>query len=191
MRLRRWHRWHTAIAAHYGGDTALVRNVRKRSSSYERTGQFAAGQRGHSRDQRARHRRVCELLDDAYVGESEIIGTVHGRDESRQLWTTLLQAFPDLKYDVEQLIASGDHVVARMVMTGTHHGGFAGAAPTNNKIALETVRDCGHQEWKGGPDQNVRRQRLPIPADRHPSSAENGDGRLAARRATRAAESTR
>ena len=80
-----------------------------------------------------------KLLDDSYVGESEIIGTIHGRDGARQLWTTLLQAFPDMKYDVEQLIASGDHVVARMVMTGTHQGSFAGAAPTNNQI---TWRQC-------------------------------------------------
>ncbi len=80
-----------------------------------------------------------KLLEDSYVGESEIIGTIHGRDGARQLWTTLLQAFPDLNYYVEQLIASGDQVVARMVMTGTHKGGFAGAAPTNNKI---TWRQC-------------------------------------------------
>jgi hypothetical protein len=28
-----------------------------------------------------------KLLDDSYVGESEIIGTIHGRDGARQLWT--------------------------------------------------------------------------------------------------------
>src|ERR1017187_4328258 len=41
-------RLHTALAAHFGGEyTALVRNVRKRSSSHERTGQSATGQRGY------------------------------------------------------------------------------------------------------------------------------------------------
>jgi predicted ester cyclase len=69
------------------------------------------------------------------VGESETIGAVHGRDGARQLWTTLIQAFPDLKYEVEQMIASGDHVVIRSVLSGTHQGNFAGTAPTHKKVS--------------------------------------------------------
>jgi steroid delta-isomerase-like uncharacterized protein len=75
------------------------------------------------------------LIDDSYVGESETIGTIHGRDGARQLWKTLFQAFPDLQYEVEQMIASGDHVVIRSTMTGTHQGSFAGIAPTNKKVS--------------------------------------------------------
>lgn len=76
-----------------------------------------------------------KLIDDSYVGESETIGTIHGRDGARQLWTTMLQAFPDLKYEVEQTIASGDHVVIRSVLSGTHQGNLAGIAPTHKKVS--------------------------------------------------------
>jgi steroid delta-isomerase-like uncharacterized protein len=75
------------------------------------------------------------LLDDSFVGESETIGTIHGRDGARQLWQTLFQAFPDLKYETEQIIASGDHVVVRSTLTATHQGSFAGIAPTNKKVS--------------------------------------------------------
>jgi steroid delta-isomerase-like uncharacterized protein len=74
-------------------------------------------------------------IDESYVGESETMGTIHGRDGARQLWTTLLQAFPDLNYEVEQMIASADHVVIRSVLSGTQQGSFAGAAPTNRKVS--------------------------------------------------------
>jgi steroid delta-isomerase-like uncharacterized protein len=74
-------------------------------------------------------------IDESYVGESETVGVVHGRDGARQMMTTMFQAFPDLQIEVEQIMASGDHVVTRALLTGTHKGNFAGIAPTNKKVS--------------------------------------------------------
>ena len=76
-------------------------------------------------------------IDDSYVGHSETApGPIHGREGVRQNLENILRAFPDLRIETEQIIASGDSVVTRMRMTATHKGTFAGIAPTNKSIIL-------------------------------------------------------
>lgn len=45
-------------------------------------------------------------------------------------------AFPDLRFEVEQLIARGEHVVSRAVMRGTHAGRWHGVAPTGRRVEI-------------------------------------------------------
>ncbi len=40
----------------------------------------------------------------------------------KQLISTLRTAFPDLRFDVEELVCEGDVVACRSTMTGTHQG---------------------------------------------------------------------
>jgi steroid delta-isomerase-like uncharacterized protein len=76
-------------------------------------------------------------IDDSYVGQSETApGPIHGREGVRQNLENIFRAFPDLQIETEQIIASGDSVVARIRMTATHKGSFAGIAPTNKSIVL-------------------------------------------------------
>jgi len=87
-------------------------------------------------------------IDDSYVGESETApGPIRGRDGVRKNMEMILKAFPDLRIEVEQIIASGDHVVTRMRATGTHRGTFAGLAPTNKNIVMQ---GCSVVEIRNG-----------------------------------------
>lgn len=57
-----------------------------------------------------------------------------------QIMAMLRTAFPDIHYTVEDLIAEGDRVVVRGVMTGTHRGTFMDRIPaTGNSIAMEAI----------------------------------------------------
>src|SRR6266851_2123641 len=47
-----------------------------------------------------------------------------------------LNAFPDMKATVEDLLADGDKVVARVSYRGTHHGAFMGIPPTGKQITV-------------------------------------------------------
>lgn len=77
-------------------------------------------------------------IDDSYVGQSETApGPIRGREGVRQNFDALFRAFPDLRLEIEQIIASGDSVVTRVRGTGTHKGNFAGIAPTNKSIVIE------------------------------------------------------
>jgi len=89
-----------------------------------------------------------QQIDDSYIGESETLpGPVHGREGARKMLQTLFQGFPDLRYEVEQILASGDHIIVRSLLTGTHKGEFAGVAPTNKKASW---RACTVVELRNG-----------------------------------------
>ncbi|WP_339265055.1 ester cyclase [Paenibacillus sp. FSL K6-1330] len=53
---------------------------------------------------------------------------------------TTLEAFPDKRYTVEEIIGQGDKVLVRMTVKGTHQGMFFGTAPTGNTIDVTLYR---------------------------------------------------
>jgi ketosteroid isomerase-like protein len=67
------------------------------------------------------------------------------------------EAFPDLRFTLDDLVAEGDRVVFRATMRGTHAGPFRGVAATGRAIAVEIidvvrVADGRFAEHWGGPD---------------------------------------
>jgi steroid delta-isomerase-like uncharacterized protein len=59
-----------------------------------------------------------------------------GREGFKQQWRKWLAAFPDLHFEIEEIIAEDDTVVARWTLTGTHQGPFLGIAPTGRTICV-------------------------------------------------------
>lgn len=47
--------------------------------------------------------------------------------------------FPDLHYNIEELVAEGDRVVVRWTLHGTHTGEFRGLEPSGKKIVNDGV----------------------------------------------------
>jgi predicted ester cyclase len=62
------------------------------------------------------------------------------RDEALAMRDLLTAAFPDLRVDIDDLIAEDDQVVARLTFSGTHQGEFRGIAPTGRSISFSAVR---------------------------------------------------
>src|SRR5215210_1928632 len=61
-------------------------------------------------------------------------GQAPGLEGVKQLFSSLHAAFPDFHIDIEDMIAEGDKVVARVTASGTHQGEFMGTAPTGNRV---------------------------------------------------------
>jgi steroid delta-isomerase-like uncharacterized protein len=57
----------------------------------------------------------------------------------KEFLTEYRKAFPDLKVQIEDLIAEGDKVVARIRITGTQKGDFQGAPPTGKSMSVEVI----------------------------------------------------
>ena len=92
--------------------------------------------------------QYVQRIDDSYVGESETApGPIHGPEGVRQTLDTMFRAFPDLRIEVDQILASGDHVVTRVSLSGTHRGTYAGIAPTNKTVSW---RGCTVVEIRNG-----------------------------------------
>ena len=92
--------------------------------------------------------RYVKLLDNSYVGETEWSSNpLHGPDAARQMLDGYFKAFPDLHFETEQIISSGDYLVARVRLTGTQKGSFMGIAPTNKTI---NIQSCHVSEVRNG-----------------------------------------
>jgi predicted ester cyclase len=64
----------------------------------------------------------------------------------------LLVAFPDINYNIEDMVAEGDKVAYRVTIRGTHRGEFMGIAPTGKKVeftSTDVVKIAGNKwvEW--------------------------------------------
>jgi predicted ester cyclase len=48
-------------------------------------------------------------------------------------------AFPNLRFDLEDVLASGDKVVTRARATGTHQGELMGIPPTGKDVDVQLI----------------------------------------------------
>jgi len=57
----------------------------------------------------------------------------------KQFVSMVMQAFPDLHYTVEDLIAEEDKVAARLTISGTQQGAFMGIPPTGKHATISDI----------------------------------------------------
>ncbi len=80
-------------------------------------------------------------LRDSFLA-ADYRGHVAGSAEplDREGWaawfTGFRQAFPDARFTVEDMIAEGDRVAARLTMRGTHRGELNGIPPTGREVVV-------------------------------------------------------
>src|SRR4051794_21019140 len=71
--------------------------------------------------------------------DTRLTPTPTGPEDMKQTVRMVTAAFPDNHHRVEELIAEGDRVVARVTLTGTHEGEFMGLPPTGRRIAVNEI----------------------------------------------------
>ena len=111
-----------------------------------------------------------QIADD-FVERAEIPGIPPTKAGVVQYFRMLIAAFPNLRMDVQDVIAGGDKAVARVRVTGTHKGEFLGMPATGkaadvNLIDITRFDDDGlaREHW-GVSDQLALLQQLgAIPA---------------------------
>ena len=79
----------------------------------------------------------------------------------------LQQAFPDLRVEVDDVIAEGELVAARVTYWGTHQGEFVGIPATGRQARTSGVdffrmQDGRQAEHWGGPDMASLLQQLGV-----------------------------
>jgi steroid delta-isomerase-like uncharacterized protein len=60
----------------------------------------------------------------------------HGPEKLRKFLSMYHNAFPDMQFTIEDMIAEGDKIVVRWTLRGTHQGDLMGIPPTNNWVAV-------------------------------------------------------
>lgn len=62
-----------------------------------------------------------------------------GHDGARAFYTSFLGAFPDVHFDLQDIVIGPQGVIEVATMTGTHEGTWAGMAPTGRRVELTIV----------------------------------------------------
>lgn len=78
-------------------------------------------------------------LADDFVEHDELPGFPPTKAGVVQYFQMLLAAFPDLRMNVEDVIASGDKAVARVQVSGTHKGEFMGMPATGKSVTMNLI----------------------------------------------------
>jgi steroid delta-isomerase-like uncharacterized protein len=96
----------------------------------------------------------CDGLADDFVEHETGPGMEPTKAGTRQLFTALTASYPDLRFDPEDILESGDKVVVRSRITGTNKGEFMGMPATGKRIdiqAIDIVRfgndGLAHEHW--------------------------------------------
>lgn len=88
-----------------------------------------------------------------------------GREAFRRQWREWQRAFPDLHFEVEDVIAEGNKVLTRWTLTGTQQGEIFGIPPTGRAfrvsgMSLDVIENGQITEGFDGWDALGMRQQL-------------------------------
>jgi len=117
-------------------------------------------------DHEATMRRLYELINAGdidgfdrvlaadFVEHEESPGLAPTREGVKEFFQMYRAAFPDLRFEPQDVLSSGDKVVARARATGTHEGEFMGMPPTGKRVDVQLIDiirfgDDGlaHEHW--------------------------------------------
>jgi predicted ester cyclase len=94
------------------------------------------------------------MLADGFVEHEEMPGLTPTKEGVIDLFRMYTAAFPDLRMTPEDVLPSGDKVVARVRVTGTHQGEFLGMPATGSAVDVQLIDiirfgedGLAHEHW--------------------------------------------
>ncbi len=87
-----------------------------------------------------------DLLAEQMIDHNPIPNQTPGRAGFKEWMAAARRSFPDLHGTIEDLIASEDRVVARVMWHGTQHGPFVGLDPTHKQVAFSVIHIVRFEE---------------------------------------------
>jgi len=99
---------------------------------------------------------VEELIAPDFLNHEAPPGSNRGPESMRQLIRMLRTAFPDLHFTIEELVAEGDTVAGRVIMSGTHQGTFQGMPPTGRSLRQAQMHFVRFRDSKAVEHRAVR-----------------------------------
>ena len=83
--------------------------------------------------------QIDVLLADEFVDHHYPPEYPRGPEGAKMWFDYVTTALPDINCSIEDIIADGDKVVVRYVLSGTHEGELAGIPATKKKVAVSAV----------------------------------------------------
>ena len=83
--------------------------------------------------------RLTEVVSEDLLTPNIMPGIPYGLEGAKAAHRIMLTSFPDYQTIIDDMIAEGDKVAARIKMTGTHSGEFMGIPPTGRRISFTGI----------------------------------------------------
>jgi predicted ester cyclase len=83
--------------------------------------------------------RLTEVVSEDLLTPNILPGIPHGLEGAKTAHRIMLAGFPDYQTIIEDMLAEGNKVAARIRMTGTHTGEFMGVPPTGRQISYTGI----------------------------------------------------
>ena len=83
--------------------------------------------------------RLTEVVSEDLLTPNIMPGIPHGLEGAQAAHRIMLAGFPDYQTIINDMIAEGDKVAARIKMTGTHTGEFMGIPPTDRQVSFTGI----------------------------------------------------
>jgi steroid delta-isomerase-like uncharacterized protein len=77
---------------------------------------------------------VDQVIAPNWVNHDPSLPPLQGYEGFRQLTMAFRSAFPDMRIEIEDILAEGDKVAARLRLRGTNSGSFQGMPPTGKVV---------------------------------------------------------
>jgi len=82
-----------------------------------------------------------EIIDPHYINHSPgLPNPIPGPDGLKPIIVAIRSGFPDLHFQIEDLVISENKVAVRSTMRGTHLGNLFGIAPTGKKVNIHQMQ---------------------------------------------------
>jgi steroid delta-isomerase-like uncharacterized protein len=78
-----------------------------------------------------------ELTAEDFVNHSAPPGVPDDREGQKMYLGSFMAAFPDCRFEIDDMIAEGDQVVTKKTFTGTHTEELSGIPPTGRHVTLQ------------------------------------------------------
>jgi steroid delta-isomerase-like uncharacterized protein len=91
---------------------------------------------------------VDELATEDFLNHGAPPDRQRGRQSLKDVVRIFESAFPDFRYEVEDVIAEGEKVAVRDVFRGTHQGNFIGIPATGKRVTMEAIHIFRFSEGK-------------------------------------------
>lgn len=88
------------------------------------------------------HQRTPSFADEAYSPDfiyHDVFGGDLDRQGFKQFVRTIRDAFPDVRFRLDDIIVAGEASTVRWTATGTHRGEFLGVAPTGRSVSVTGI----------------------------------------------------
>lgn len=82
---------------------------------------------------------IDDLVAPNFVEHEAFPGLANDASAVKQFFTMMFGAFPDLHFEVQDIVVEGDKGVARCTMSGTHKGTFMDIPATGKRFEIQAI----------------------------------------------------